>query len=125
MKNRLSICCLCLSLVAHLNQATRGTVSEDNDNINGIGPLTSSAMGLNTQPPGSVMALAVHTASSSPSSAVLPTVLALSGMVLVVLLMIGLNISSTFWSQEVDEDALDTATTPVEVYTVDLCVKTV
>ncbi|QQL09747.1 Ba156.2 [Baboon cytomegalovirus] len=117
MERRVSLCYLGLNLIAHLNKAAPGgTITGEN----GAGSLTSSASTHHHQPPGSAEAL-------SPPSTVLTTVLALSGMLLVALLVIALNIGSTYWSREVEDELEetpsrpDTATTSIGVYTVDLC----
>nr|ACX71623.1 UL124 [Baboon cytomegalovirus] len=116
MERRVSLCYLGLNLITHLNKAAQGGTTTGE---NGAASLTSSAS-THHQPPGSAEAL-------SPPSTVLTTVLALSGMLLVVLLVIGLNIGSTYWSREVEDELeetpsrLDTATTSIGVYTVDLC----
>ncbi|AKG51577.1 UL124 [Papio ursinus cytomegalovirus] len=119
MERRVSLCYLGLNLITHLNKAAPGGTITTGEN--GAGSLTSSASTHHDhQPPGSAEAL-------SPLSTVLTTVLALSGMLLVVLVVIGLNIGSTYWSREVEDELeetpsrLDTATTSIGVYTVDLC----
>ncbi|QQL11341.1 Rh156.2 [macacine betaherpesvirus 3] len=141
MRERLSIYCICLYLVAQAtfilssSASPTGTSSLSSSTTKGSGtePLTSSATKLITAQPGSAVAVVLaaqyKVESGSSSSVILPTVLAASGMVVLVILLIGLNLSSTFWSQQVDEESeleegpsrLHTDTTFISASTVDLC----
>ncbi|QQL10085.1 Cy156.2 [Cynomolgus cytomegalovirus] len=140
MRERLSIYCICLYLVAQatfilLSSASPTGTSSLSSTTKGSGtePLTSSATKLITAQPGSAVAVVLaaqyKVESGSSSSVILPTVLAASGMVVLVILLIGLNLSSTFWSQQVDEESeleegpsrLHTDTTFISASTVDLC----
>ncbi|QQL10263.1 Ja156.2 [Japanese cytomegalovirus] len=140
MRERLSIYCLCFYLVAQAtfilssSASPTGTSSLSSSTTKGSGtePLTSSATKLITAQPGSaavVLAAQYKSESGASSSVILPTVLAASGMVVLVILLIGLNLSSTFWSQQVDEEneleegpsRLHTDTTSISASTVDLC----
>ncbi|APT40203.1 Rh156.2 [macacine betaherpesvirus 3] len=139
MRERLSIYCICLYLVAQatfiLSSASpTGTLLSSTTKGSGTEPLTSSATKLITAQPGSAVAVVLAAqykaeSASSSSSVILPTVLAASGMVVLVILLIGLNLSSTFWSQQVDEESeleegpsrLHTDTTFISASTVDLC----
>ncbi|APT39853.1 Cy156.2 [Cynomolgus cytomegalovirus] len=139
MRERLSIYCICLYLVAQATFILSSSASPTGTSLSttkgsGTEPLTSSATKLITAQPGSAVAAVVLAAqykaeSGSSSSVILPTVLAASGMVVLVILLIGLNLSSTFWSPQVDEEneleegpsRLHTDTTFISASTVDLC----
>ncbi|AKT72810.1 Cy156.2 [Cynomolgus cytomegalovirus] len=140
MRERLSIYCICLYLVAQATFILSSSASPTGTSLSttkgsGTEPLTSSATKLITAQPGSAVAAVVLAAQykaesgSSSSSVILPTVLAASGMVVLVILLIGLNLSSTFWSPQVDEEneleegpsRLHTDTTFISASTVDLC----